>query len=107
MQRIGFIMHVRPGSEQEYKRRHDEIWPEMLEAMTRAGIRNYTIFMHGTALFNYFECEDWQAAVQKMGETDVSARWGAYMSDIMEPVEGGGQDRFPPLWSSVFHFNGT
>jgi L-rhamnose mutarotase len=97
MQRIGFMMRIKPGTEEEYKRRHDEIWPEMLELIRAAGIRNYTIFRQGTTLFNYLECDDWQAVLDRLAKSDVSARWGEYMSDILES-----DDRFPPLWEEVF-----
>ena len=41
---------VRPGYEEEYKKRHDEIWPEMISELKAAGIRNYSIFRHGLDL---------------------------------------------------------
>ena len=52
-----WVLEVRPGYEEEYKKRHDEIWPEMLEALKEAGISNYNIFRHGLTLFGYFETE--------------------------------------------------
>ena len=42
-----WVLEVRPGYEDEYKKRHDDIWPEMLDALRKAGIRNYNIFRHG------------------------------------------------------------
>ena len=47
---------LKPGKKAEYVRRHDEIWPEMTEVLTRAGIRNYTIWCCGDELFGYYEC---------------------------------------------------
>lgn len=99
MQRIGFMMRLKPGVEEEYRRRHDAIWPEMLDLMRGAGIRNYTIFRQGTLLFNYLECGDWDRAVALMGQTDVRARWIEYMSDLLEPGDA-------PLWTPVFYFAG-
>ncbi|MDP9373165.1 MAG: L-rhamnose mutarotase, partial [Chloroflexota bacterium] len=59
MQRIAFLIDLKPGADPvEYKRRHDEIWPEMLDALRDAGIRNYSIFLHGRQLFAYLEVED-------------------------------------------------
>ena len=46
-----WVLEVRPGYEEEYRERHDEIWPEMLEALRAAGISNYNIFRHGLTLF--------------------------------------------------------
>ena len=48
---------LKPGKKAEYIRRHDEIWPEMTEVLTQAGIRNYTIWCCGDELFGYYECE--------------------------------------------------
>ena len=61
MERIAFTMRVKPGQEQEYRRRHEAVWPAMLEALKAAGCRNYSIYMKGQDLFAYMEVEDFQA----------------------------------------------
>ena len=58
MASYAWVLEVRPGYEEEYKTRHDEIWPDMLETLREAGIRNYNIFRHGLTLFGYFETDD-------------------------------------------------
>ena len=63
MSQYAWVLEVRPGYEEEYKKRHDEIWPEMLEALTKAGIRNYSIFRHGLTLFGYFETDDLERTI--------------------------------------------
>ena len=73
------------GDVAEYKRRHDEIWPEMKALLKEAGICNYSIWNVGDELFGYYECEhgaDYAARVQ--GASPVVARWDEYMSDILE-----------------------
>lgn len=77
MQRVGWMLRIKPGAEEEYVRRHDEIWPEMLDDMKKAGIRNYTIFMQGTALFNYLECDNWQAILDYLVNSEINKRWGS------------------------------
>ena len=55
------------GMQEEYKKRHDNIWPEMKEVLAKAGIENYSIWMQGEELFGYYECEkgvDYAAKVQ-------------------------------------------
>ena len=72
------------GKLSEYQRRHDEIWPEMLEVLKKAGIKNYTIWNTGNELFGYYECEkgvEFAARVQK--ESPVVERWNKYMKDVM------------------------
>ena len=68
----------------EYIRRHDEIWPEMTEVLTRAGIRNYTIWCCGDELFGYYECEKGAAYAAKVqAESPVVDRWNEFMRDVM------------------------
>ena len=61
MASYAWVLKVRPGYEEEYKRRHDDIWPEMEEAIKASGITSYTIFRHGLTLFGYFETNDLQS----------------------------------------------
>ena len=57
MERFAWKGRIKPGMQTEYKRRHDEIWPEMKQVLKDAGIRNYTIWSDGETLFGYYECE--------------------------------------------------
>lgn len=79
-----WVLEVRPGYEDEYKRRHDAIWPEMVEALREAGIRNYSIFRHGLELFGYFETDDLGSSVAALRESEVNRRWGEWMAPIMK-----------------------
>lgn len=79
-----WVLEVRPGYEDEYKKRHDEIWPEMLEALGQAGIRNYNIFRHGLTLFGYFETDDLEATRAFLRDSDVDRRWSEWMAPIMK-----------------------
>ena len=73
----------------EYKRRHDEIWPEMLEMMKEGGLRNYQIWNVGTQLVEVYECDDTEKLGQVVGSSEVKKRWDAYMSDILVYNEDG------------------
>ena len=55
-QRTAFVLSVRPEKIEEYVRAHREVWPEMLDALRGAGIRNYTIFRDGNRMFGYNCC---------------------------------------------------
>ena len=79
-----WVLEVRPGYEDEYKKRHDEIWPEMLDALKQAGIRNYNIFRHGLTLFGYFETDNLQATKASLRANEVDRRWGEWMAPIMK-----------------------
>jgi len=84
MPSYAWVLEVRPGYEEEYKKRHDEIWPEMLEALRDAGIRNYNIFRHGLTLFGFFETDDLAASQKAISANPVNARWGTWMAPIMK-----------------------
>ena len=72
------------GKLDEYIKRHDEIWPEMLEVLKSAGIRNYTIWQTGNELFGYYECEKGvEFATKTQRESEVVDRWNEYMKDVM------------------------
>ena len=57
MERLCHVFRIAPGTEEEYVRRHVEIWPEMVAAMKEAGYRNYTLFRRGLEVIGYCECE--------------------------------------------------
>jgi L-rhamnose mutarotase len=76
MKRYTFQMRIHPEMKAEYKKAHDEIWPDMAAAIRDAGSRNYSIsFRADGTLFAYLECDDPSAAFGKLGKTEVNARW--------------------------------
>jgi L-rhamnose mutarotase len=95
---------VRPGYEEEYERRHAEIWPDMVEALREAGISNYSIFRHGLTLFGYFETDDLERTVEYLGNSEVNQRWGEYMAPIMK-MEIDPNTRFPYLLPLQWHMD--
>ena len=92
-QRTGFVLQVRPDKIDEYVEAHRHVWPEMLEALRAAGIRNYTIFRSGTSVFGYFEADDLDAAARHMAAQDVNTRWQDAMAELLdERVAGSGPE---------------
>ncbi len=96
MSRYAWVLEVRPGYEEEYKKRHDEIWPEMLESLQKAGIRNYAIFRHGLTLFGYFETDDLKRTIAILRDDPVDQRWSEWMAPIMK-IDVDGATGFPFL----------
>ena len=85
MQRVCFLMRARADTLEEYKRRHAEVWPEMLAALSAAGWRNYSLFARGDGLIvGYVETDDFEAALAAMQDEDVNARWQAEMAPLFE-----------------------
>jgi L-rhamnose mutarotase len=86
MQRIGFVMRLLAGAEDEYRRRHAAVWPEMLAELRAAGARNYSIFLHGSDLFGYLEVEDLERFQSFLAVSEVNARWQASMGVLIDPL---------------------
>ena len=85
MQRVCFQLHVRPERLDAYRERHKAVWPEMLDALTRTGWTNYSLFLRPDGLLiGYLETEDFEAAKRAMEETDVDARWQAEMAPLFD-----------------------
>jgi L-rhamnose mutarotase len=102
MQRIAFLMKLKPGHEEEYKRRHDEIWPEMLAALRNAGVHNYSIYLHGEQLFAYLETDDFEHMTKTLASDPINARWQTSMQGLIEaPVDP--LTNFPPTLAEMFH----
>ena len=88
MERIGFKMKLHPGNQVEYKKRHDEIWPELSELLADYGIRNYLIFHDPETdiLFATFEKTDTNRLAE-LADAPVMKKWWAFMGDIMDTNE--------------------
>ncbi len=104
MQRIAFTMRIKPGTEEEYRRRHQQVWPELLADLKAAGCKNYSIYLRGTELFAYMEVDDFQRYLEIMASSTASERWEAQMSDILLR-ETEGATGFPPVLPEVFHLD--
>lgn len=96
MERYAWKAKIVPGKIEEYKRRHDNIWPELTKVLNQAGIHNYTIWNTGDELFGYYECESVQYASRIQAQSPVVQKWNEYMKDVlimdMDP-ETGAQPR--------------
>jgi L-rhamnose mutarotase len=86
MERIGFVMKLRDGREDEYRRRHDQIWPEMVAELKAAGAQNYSIFLRGEDLFGYLEVQDFARFRRHLEGSTVNARWQSEMADLIDPL---------------------
>lgn len=96
---------VKEGMLAEYKRRHAEIWPEMVAVLKEAGIVNYSIWNTGDELFGYFECTEGVAHAEAVqAGSAVVDKWNEYMKDvmvmIMDPVTGA-----QPKMTQVFNLD--
>lgn len=84
MERAAFVLPIQPGKVDEYVAAHANVWPEMRDAISDSGIRNYTIYQYGNLAFGYLEADDVAASFEALGKTDVNARWQEAMADLLE-----------------------
>ena len=83
MERLLFFIYLFEGKEAEYDKRHDELWPDMKQALTDSGWTNYTLFRNGTTVVGYCEAiPDVATAAKKMGATEVNARSEEHTSEL-------------------------
>ncbi len=83
MQRIAFMMKIKPGTEEEYRLRHRQVWPELLADLKRAGCQNYSIYLRDTELFAYMEVDDFQQYLEIMAASTAANQnaWIGFMKD--------------------------
>ena len=81
----GFKMKLFPGMEEEYEKRHNQLWQEMKDMIHEHGGKNYTIFLdrETMTLFGYIEIED-EELWAKGADTAINRKWWDFMADIME-----------------------
>jgi L-rhamnose mutarotase len=84
-ERIAFRMVLNEGQAAEYRRRHDEIWPELVAALREAGISDYTIWLDPETnhLFATLVRSD-DHGMDALPATEINRRWWDYMADIMQ-----------------------
>jgi len=105
VKRVGFQLKIREDLIDDYRAAHDEMWPDMREALRRAGWRNYSLFVRpdGT-LFGYFEATDsFDQSLERMSHEEVNEHWQA----AMQPFFGGAvpADEMMVELQEVFHLD--
>ncbi|GDX24278.1 L-rhamnose mutarotase [Actinomycetes bacterium] len=101
MERLCFLIHLFEGGEEEYDQRHENIWPEMEDAVVAAGFRNYSLFRLGTLAIGYAECEpDVETVLRKMATFDVEHKWNSSLITVIKNSDGdnGGLINVPEVW---------
>lgn len=85
MERVAFTMKLKPGFEEDYKKRHDEIWPELQDLLKSKGIHEYSIFLdrNTLVLFGFLKISNRQL-LDELPKEAVMKRWWTYMKDLMD-----------------------
>ena len=98
MEKYAWSALLKKGMQEEYVRRHNEIWPELVALLKEAGIKNYTIWTDGTTLFGYYECEKGiEFATKTQANSPIVDKWNEYMKDVMEMKKDPATGTHPKL----------
>ncbi|TKC10460.1 L-rhamnose mutarotase [Pedobacter polaris] len=101
--KTAFKMKLKPGFAAEYKKRHDEIWPELSVLLKANGVSDYTIFLdEETNILFAVQQQNGQSS-QDLGSTAIVQKWWAYMADIMDTNPDNSPISKPLL--EVFHLD--
>jgi L-rhamnose mutarotase len=104
LQRVCFVLQVRPELLDEYKKRHRTVWPEMKQALRETGWRNYSLFLRSDGmLVGYLETDDFESARTQMAALEVNARWQREMAGFFVEREGMLPDEAMLPLQEVFH----
>ena len=104
MEQIAFLMRLKPGCEQEYRKRHDEIWPELQAALTQAGIRDYSIFLDEVTLTLFAVLRLMPGNTRdRLPSLPIMRRWWDFMAELME-VDQTNRPVDRPL-TAMFHMD--
>jgi L-rhamnose mutarotase len=106
MRRVGFLLKVKPELIDEYKKHHEAVWEEMLDALRRHGWHNYSLFMRDDGLlFGYFEAEEsFAASLAGMAREEINLKWQTFMQPYFESPSGRPDQNMIEL-EEVFHLD--
>src|SRR5262245_7289822 len=107
MKRVGFLLKVKPELVEEYKAHHQNVWPEMQDALRRTGWHNYSLFIRPDGLlFGYVEVEEsFTDSLAGMAREEVNARWQDFMAPYFEGIGGAHADDNMQELEEVFHLD--
>ena len=90
MKRHAFKMKLKAGKAAEYRKRHDEIWPELVALIKDSGVSDYSIFLdEETNILFAVQKLSGAGSSQDLGSMEVVRRWWAHMSDLMDTNPDG------------------
>ncbi|MDA8276585.1 MAG: L-rhamnose mutarotase [Actinomycetota bacterium] len=105
MQRVLFHLRINPKKIDEYKAHHREVWPEMRDALSKAGWRNYSLFLTDDGLLTgYLECEDFASCLAEMASTEVNTKWQEMMAPYFLEIDGAPDGAMVAV-EEVFHLD--
>lgn len=106
MERVCFLLQVRQKRLEEYKERHQKVWPDMLRALHQCGWRNYSLFLREDGLLiGYFETDDFQSARNSLAHEEINTAWQSEMAPFFTGLNSGVPDGDMFRLEEVFHID--
>jgi L-rhamnose mutarotase len=104
MQRVAFLLRLKPGTGPEYDKAHAAVWPDMLALLKRAGISDYSIFRRDEVIFLCMHIDgDFDAVWDKIDPDPVNIRWQQAMSAYFLPTQDTRPGERFPMMEEVFY----
>jgi L-rhamnose mutarotase len=107
MKRVASVIRLRPGMADEYRRLHADVWPGVLERLTRSNLRNYSIFLRDGLLFGYYEYvgDDYDADLAAVRADPETQRWWTLTDPCQEPVPTAASGEWWAPAEELFHLD--
>jgi L-rhamnose mutarotase len=107
IQRYASVIGLKPEMEAEYRRLHADVWPGVLEALRRANVRNYSIFLRDGVLFSYLEYagDDFAADMAAVAKDETTRRWWALTDPCQQPLPTADDSQWWAPAEEVFHLD--
>lgn len=106
MERVCFVLQVRPERLDEYKKRHRAVWPEMQQALRETGWNNYSLFLRADGLLvGYLETENFNRSREEMAKREINERWQREMAHFFVGLNGDSPDGSMTRLEEVFHLD--
>jgi L-rhamnose mutarotase len=99
MEHVSFVLKIDSKDAEAYKKRHEQVDPELEEQFRQVGIHSYHIFLHEGTLFAYMAVDNFDQAMESLEHHPANVRWQAYMSDMLLAWESGSTvKRITPMY---------
>jgi L-rhamnose mutarotase len=107
VKRIASVIRLRENCEEEYRKLHREVWPDVLAALKVAGVSNYSIYLRDGLLFSYMEFsgESFETALGEIARDEATQQWWALTSPCQEPLDTAEPGEWWVPVDEVFHLD--
>jgi L-rhamnose mutarotase len=105
--RVASVIRLCPEQEQAYRELHAAVWPEVLAALTRAHVRNYSIFLRDGLLFSYLEYtgDDYAADMAAIAADEATRRWWQLTDPCQQPLDSAAEGEWWAPAQELFHLD--